>query len=173
MDKNISLALKMIGLVVGMTCLTYASFPLYNLFCKVTGYGGTPSRVEQLPEAQHVGNKKITVRFNADTDRRLSWEFKPAQKQLVIVPGEEALAVYRAKNVSDKPITGVATFNVTPDKAGVYFDKIECFCFSEQTLQPGEDVSMPVSFFVDPAIETDPNTKEITTITLSYTFYEK
>ena len=172
MHKNTKLALNMAMLTVGMICLTYAAFPLYNLFCKVTGYGGTPQRVEER-QTHVMGEKTMTVRFNADTESKLPWTFKPEQQHITLQTGEEKLAVYSAVNRSDAPITGVATFNVTPEKAAIYFNKIQCFCFEEQTLQPNESVKMPVSFYIDPAIETDPNTKEISTVTLSYTFFEK
>jgi cytochrome c oxidase assembly protein subunit 11 len=152
-----------------MAGLTAASVPLYRLFCQVTGYGGTtqvasdvvPGAVEQT----------INVRFDASIGDDLPWQFQPVQRQIEIPIGEETLAFYRAANVADRPIVGSSTFNVTPHKAGPYFSKIECFCFIEQVLQPGQTVEMPVSFFVDPAILDDPNTRDLKTITLSYTFF--
>jgi cytochrome c oxidase assembly protein subunit 11 len=157
------------GLIALMLGLTAAAVPLYRLFCQVTGYGGTTQVAEALPAA--ISEQIIKVRFNADVDPDLPWRFEPAQREVEVRLGEQHLAYYRASNRSDRPITGQATFNVTPDKAGAYFDKIACFCFTEQVLQPGEEVDMPVSFFVDPAILDDLNAREVKTITLSYTFF--
>ena len=157
------------GVVVSMLGLTAAAVPLYRLFCQVTGYGGTTQRVEALPAEQL--EQTITVRFNADVAHDLPWAFQPEQRQLEVRIGEQNLAFYRASNRSDRPIVGQATYNVTPFKAGPYFSKIACFCFEEQTLQPGEEVDMPVSFYVDPAILHDPSTQDVHTITLSYTFF--
>ena len=156
-------------IVVGMFCMAYAAFPLYSLFCKVTGYAGTPKQVDVGSVVK--GKKKVNIRFNADVNPNLQWQFKPVQKQVRVQTGENMLAFFEAENMSDKPVSGIATFNVTPDKAATYFSKIQCFCFDEQRLEPGEKVMMPVSFFVDPEIETDPNTKEVSTLTLSYTFF--
>ncbi|MAU40768.1 MAG: cytochrome c oxidase assembly protein [Kordiimonas sp.] len=155
----------MIGLVV-------ASVPLYRLFCQVTGYGGTTQ--QYIAEDGHlpaVLDRTMTVRFNADIARGLPWYFKPVQRDVTVKVGEEGLAFYKAVNNSDKPVTGTATFNVTPHKAGQYFTKIECFCFTEQTLQPGQSIDMPVTFFVDPEIAEDEHLDEVTEITLSYTFF--
>jgi cytochrome c oxidase assembly protein subunit 11 len=157
------------SVVVGMLGLTAAAVPLYRLFCQVTGYGGTTQRVEAAP-AEQV-EQTITVRFNADVAHDLPWAFQPEQRQLEVRIGEQSLAVYRASNNSNRPIVGQATYNVTPFKAGPYFSKIACFCFDEQILQPGEEVDMPVSFYVDPEILSDPNTQDVHTITLSYTFF--
>jgi cytochrome c oxidase assembly protein subunit 11 len=162
-------ALLACGAICGMLGLTAASVPLYRLFCQTTGYGGT-TQVAQRAPATPV-EQTIEVRFNADVDPGLPWLFQPEQRQVVVRLGEQHLAFYRAKNRSDRPITGQAVYNVTPDKAGAYFDKIACFCFTEQVLQPGEEVDMPVSFFVDPALLDDPNAREVKTITLSYTFF--
>ncbi len=153
-----------------MFAFAFAAFPLYNLFCKVTGYGGTPRIAEQ--KATAIGKKILTVRFNADIAPDLSWKFTPLQSQIEALTGENKMAFFMAENTSDKPITGVASFNVTPDIAAQYFNKIECFCFIKQTLKPGEKVQMPVSFFIDPAIEKDLDLKDINTITLSYTFFK-
>ena len=160
----------LVGLVVGMLGLSYAAVPLYKIFCQVTGYAGTTQRAKAAPE--HVSKELVTVRFDANTSRNLDWHFKPAQRSITMRIGEEKLAFYEATNNSDKPITGTATFNVTPAIAGSYFNKIDCFCFTEQTLQPGESVQMPVSFFIDPDILTDRDTKDVKEITLSYTFFE-
>ncbi len=160
------LSLAMIA--VGMGCLAYASVPLYRIFCQATGFGGTTQRAAAAPGA--VSERVVTVRFDA-TVADLSWQFEPTQRALDVRVGETALATFRAHNYSRSPVTGTATFNVSPNKAGEYFDKIQCFCFSEQTLAPGETVDMPVSFFIDPAILADRNLDDVNTITLSYTFF--
>lgn len=170
MNKNKKTALTLVMIVLGMGCLTYAAFPLYSLFCKVTGYGGTTQEATALPEAQ--GSYSIKIEFNADISQDLPWEFQPSQRSMEVIPGKRYLAFYRATNNSDKPITGTATYNVTPDKTGIYFNKIQCFCFEEQTLAPGQTVDMPISFFIDPEIETNAGTQEVRNITLSYTFFK-
>jgi cytochrome c oxidase assembly protein subunit 11 len=162
-------AVALSGVIVGMLALTAAAVPLYRLFCQVTGYGGTTQRAQAAPGEEL--EQTIKVRFNADVDPSLPWTFAPEQRQVEVRVGEQALAYYRASNRSDRPIVGQATYNVTPFKAGPYFDKIACFCFEEQILQPGEEVDMPVSFYVDPAMLRDPNTRDVHTITLSYTFF--
>jgi cytochrome c oxidase assembly protein subunit 11 len=156
-------------LVSGMGGLSYASVPLYKLFCQVTGYGGTTQQV--VKPSSVVIDRKINVRFDANTKPSLDWDFKPAQQSMKLAVGQNALAFYTARNKSDNPIVGTATFNVTPEKAGLYFNKVECFCFTEQLLTAKELVEMPVSFFIDPAIVNDPNLDDVTTITLSYTFF--
>ncbi len=153
-----------------MVGAAFAAVPLYRIFCQVTGYGGTPQVAETAPAT--VLERRMTVRFNADTGPALPWEFTPVRRKISIRVGEQALAFYRARNLSDRAVTGTATFNVTPLKAGQYFSKIDCFCFTEQTLAPGASADMPVTFFVDPAIADDPNLDDVTTITLSYTFFE-
>ena len=155
--------------IAGMLGLTAASVPLYRLFCAATGYGGTTQVAEAAPATS--AERTIKVRFNADVDPKLPWLFEPEQREVEVKLGEQHLAYFRAKNRSAHVITGQAAYNVTPDKVGAYFDKIACFCFNEQVLQPGQEVDMPVSFFVDPAILADPNAREVTTITLSYTFF--
>lgn len=162
-------ALMAIGVIAGMAGLTAAAVPLYRLFCQVTGYGGTT----QVADAQPVDirDETITVRFNADVDPGLSWSFAPVQRERSVRIGESTLAAYRARNNAAKPIVGTAVFNVTPHKVGPYFSKIACFCFEEQVLAPGEAVDMPVSFYVDPAILDDPDTRDVSAITLSYTFF--
>jgi cytochrome c oxidase assembly protein subunit 11 len=162
-------AVALSGIIVGMLALTAAAVPLYRLFCQVTGYGGTTQRAEAAPGGQL--DRTIRVRFNADVAPDLPWSFAPEQHQIEVRIGEQNLAFYRARNRSEHPIVGQATYNVTPFKAGPYFSKIACFCFEEQILQPGEEVDMPVSFYVDPAILSDPNTRDVHTITLSYTFF--
>ncbi|GLR77990.1 cytochrome c oxidase assembly protein [Azospirillum oryzae] len=160
---------SLFGMVAGMIGLTYASVPLYSLFCSVTGFGGTTQRAEQA--AARVVDRKVTIRFNADTNSALPWSFKPEQKELVLKLGETGFAAYRAENRANKPTVGTAVYNVTPEKAGVYFNKIQCFCFDEQILEPGQVVDMPVTFFVDPSMADDANMDDVTTITLSYTFF--
>ncbi|KAA0683491.1 cytochrome c oxidase assembly protein [Roseomonas genomospecies 6] len=157
------------GLVFGMVGLAYASVPLYALFCQVTGFGGTTQRADAAPERQV--DRVIKVRFNADVNNALPWRFKPEQRELTVKLGEMGLAAYQAANRADRPTVGTALYNVTPDKAGKYFNKIECFCFTEQVLEPGQSVDMPVAFFVDPALAEDPAMEDVTTITLSYTFF--
>ena len=138
-------------------------------FGQVTGYGGTTQRADSATGV--VLDKDITVRFDANTGEGMGWEFKPVQRHVTMKIGETTQISYRAKNISRSPSTGTATFNVTPQAAGAYFNKLECFCFTEQTLQPGEEVDMPVLFFVDPDIVDAPELRDITTITLSYTFF--
>ena len=158
------------GLVfAGMIGLTYASVPLYNMFCKATGFGGTPRRADAAPSS--TTGKFITIRFDANTADSLGWSFHPVQSLMKIRIGEQYLAHYSATNVTGKKLTGSAVFNVTPTEAGAYFNKIECFCFTEQTLKPGESADLPVDFFVDPAILDDPDSRSISEITLSYTFF--
>lgn len=164
------LAWALVAVPVFMLALSFAAVPLYRIFCAATGYAGTTRRAE-APSSKIV-DRKIVVSFDASISSDLPWTFRPAQRQLELKLGETALAFYRAKNLSSAPLTGTATFNVTPEAAGSYFDKIACFCFTEQTLQPGQEVDMPVSFFVDPAILDDPDANRLQEITLSYTFFK-
>ena len=168
--RNRRIALISFFGAAGMVGASYAAVPLYEIFCQVTGYGGTTQVAKKAPD--QVLKRKITIRFNADIDKALQWKFAAAQDKIEVRVGENALAFYRARNFSDRAIVGTATFNVTPLKAGQYFNKIECFCFTEQRLEPGREVDMPVSFFVDPAIAEDPNLNDVKAITLSYTFYQ-
>ena len=173
MSKNrrfLATVAGLVSIVVGMAGLAYASVPLYDLFCKVTGYGGTPQIAEMLPSV--VGSREMTIRFNADVNRDLPWEFRPVNGKVMVRVGEPTLVYYRVKNLSDKTIIGTATYNVTPLRAGSYFSKIDCFCFAEQELKPGETVDLHVSFFVETSIESDPSMEDINTVTLSYTFFE-
>ncbi|MBK1870468.1 cytochrome c oxidase assembly protein [Taklimakanibacter albus] len=167
--KNRKVAMIFAAVVVGMVGLAYASVPLYRLFCQVTGFGGTTQRAEAAPSK--TVDRRMTILFDANTAGSLPWTFEPVQRSLDVKVGEENFAYYRATNNSDHAITGSAVFNVTPDTTGAYFNKIECFCFTEQTLKPGQTVEMPVSFFIDPAIVDDRGLDKINTITLSYTFY--
>jgi cytochrome c oxidase assembly protein subunit 11 len=152
-----------------MLGLSFAAVPLYRIFCQVTGFGGTP-RIDATASPGAV-DRTITIRFNADVNRGMPWRFAPVQQEVTLRLGEEAVAFYVARNPTDQPVTGVSTYNVTPDKAGRFFRKTACFCFDEQTLEPGEEMSFPLSFWVDPAILDDPDTRNLRTITLSYTFF--
>src|SRR5258708_1863744 len=161
--------LPLAAVVVGMVGLSFASVPLYRLFCQATGFGGTTQRAASAPK--EVADAVITVRFDAETAPDLGWEFRPLTRELRGHPREEHEVVFRAGNHSAEPVTGTAIYNVTPTKSGIYFDKLQCFCFSEQRLLPGESRDMGVSFFVDPDVLRDPNTRELRTITLSYTMF--
>lgn len=167
--KNRRVAFLAAGVVAGMVGLSYASVPLYALFCQVTGFGGTTQRADAAP--QSATTTEITIRFDANVSDELGWRFHPVQNTVKIKVGEQALAFYEAVNLSQKTVTGSAVFNVSPPEAGVFFNKIECFCFTEQTLKPGETAQFPVTYFVDPAMLEDPDTKSLREITLSYTFY--
>jgi cytochrome c oxidase assembly protein subunit 11 len=156
-------------LVSGMTGLAFASVPLYRLFCEVTGFDGTTMRGAAAPGA--VAGHQISIRFDANTAPSLPWRFRPERSTHRVAVGERDMAFYVAKNLSDRSVTGTATFNVTPAAAGQYFAKIQCFCFEEQRLKPGEEVRMPVVFYIDPKIVDDPQANRISEITLSYTFY--
>jgi cytochrome c oxidase assembly protein subunit 11 len=158
--SNTVFGMVLAGVVVGM---------LYRLFCAVTGYGGTPQI--GLAAAPGAARHSITVRFNADTSPALPWRFLPEQKQMRLPLGEQQVAFYAARNQDSVPVTGIAVYNVTPDKIGKYFHKTACFCFTEQTLGPDQEMQFPVSFWVDPALADDPNTADVRTITLSYTFF--
>lgn len=158
-----------IAFVGGMVGMAYAAVPLYAMFCQITGYGGTTQRVEQYSDK--ILDRTITVRFDANTSGGLPWDFKPVARDVQIKIGETTQIQYVAKNIFDVPTQGRATFNVTPDLAGAYFNKVECFCFTDTTLKPGETLDMPVVFFVDPEIVNVPELKDIKTITLSYTFF--
>jgi cytochrome c oxidase assembly protein subunit 11 len=167
--KNRTLV-QLIGVVVTMGSLSFAAVPFYDWFCRVTGYGGTPSVAETAPDT--ILDQTVKVRFDASVEAGMPWSFKPVVRTMEIRIGETGLAFYEAHNPTDRVIAGTASFNVFPDTAGGYFTKIACFCFEEQVLQPGETVQMPVSFFVDPAIVDDPDGKFVHEITLSYTFHE-
>ena len=168
--RNRRIAAALVAVPLAMGALAWASAPLYRLFCQVTGFGGTPGIAAETPQAA-AGAASIEIRFNADIAPDLDWRFGPVERAVTVRLGEPALAFYRAENLGDEPVTGAAVFNVTPLKAGRYFSKIDCFCFTEQRLGPGESADMPVSFFVDPEIATDPNVRDVGTITLSYTFF--
>lgn len=172
-QRNRRVGLYALLLAAAMLGLGFASAPLYRLFCQVTGFGGTTQRVS---EAQANGvratGRIISVRFDANVDKDMPWQFRPEHPTDQVRLGERDMAIFIARNTSDKPITGTATFNVEPEQTGQYFNKIQCFCFTEQTLQPGEEVRMPVIFYVDPKLADDENAKAVEQITLSYTFHE-
>jgi cytochrome c oxidase assembly protein subunit 11 len=170
--KNRKTALVAFGIALGMLGVGYASVPLYRIFCQVTGYGGTTNRVDEAQAATVKSTgRTMSIRFDANVGRGMPWEFKPLQRTDTVSIGARDMAVFWAKNTSDQPITGTASFNVEPEQAGKYFSKIQCFCFTEQTLQPGEEMRMPVLYYVDPAILDDPDNKDVEQITLSYTFH--
>ncbi|MBM1815186.1 cytochrome c oxidase assembly protein [Pseudosulfitobacter pseudonitzschiae] len=161
---------QLVCVVLVMGGLSWASVPFYNWFCRVTGFGGTPGQVAE--GVDHILDQEITVRFDASVDSAMPWEFKPVETKMKVRIGETALAFFEAYNPTDHPIAGSASYNVTPYSAGGFFNKIQCFCFEQQVLEPGERVQMPVTFFVDPEIVDDRDAKYVHTITLSYTFYE-
>jgi len=168
-NANKRLAAALFGLTAVMVGLSFAAVPLYRLFCQATGYDGTPKRAEAA--SGRTLDREITVRFDANVSSALGWTFQPAQREMRLKIGENALAFYTVANTSSTALTGTATFNVTPEIAGSYFSKVECFCFTEQRLEPGQKADLPVSFFIDPAFVTDDDTKGISEMTLSYAFY--
>ncbi|MCP1198222.1 cytochrome c oxidase assembly protein [Notoacmeibacter sp. MSK16QG-6] len=165
--RNVATAGMALGLVVGMGALSFAAVPLYKIFCQVTGYGGTTQRADA--GSDQIVDRKITIRFDANAPD-VPWDFRPAAPVTVRL-GESAVVNYTAKNLIDRPSSGQASFNVTPEMAGAYFNKIDCFCFTEQTLQPGEKVDMGITFYVDPDILDVPELADLKTITLSYTMF--
>lgn len=167
--RNAALAAGLVAVGLGMLGLSFAAVPLYRAFCAATGFGGTP-RIGAAA-SPGVAARSIVVRFNADTDPRLPWRFQPEQTELRLRLGEERVAFYAARNLDAFPVTGVATYNVTPEKVGKYFHKTACFCFDRQVLAGGQTVQFPLSFWVDPALAEDPGTADVATITLSYTFF--
>jgi len=164
-----ALGLVLAGVVIGMVGLSFAAVPLYRMFCAATGYGGTP-QINSAASTTH-STRTIVVRFDASTNPGLPWQFAPEQPQVTLPLGAERVAFYEARNEASHPVTGIALYNVTPEKVGKYFHKTACFCFNDQTLAAGQQMQFPVSFWVDPAIANDPNTADVTTITLSYTFF--
>ena len=162
-------AILVVGTVLGMLGLSFAAVPLYKAFCQYTGWGGTTQVARKA--ASTILEKKVEVRFDANTGTGAPFEFKPSKRSMDIRLGETGLAFYTLTNLSDQPIVAQATYNVTPDKAGVYFQKIQCFCFVPKTFAPKESVELPVLFYVDPAIASDPDAEDVTSITLSYTYF--
>jgi len=170
MDPKTKTVVQLASVVVTMGALAWASVPFYDWFCRVTGFGGVTQVAETGSDT--VLDREITVRFDGNVEKGMAWEFKPMERTMTMKIGEDGLAFYEAYNPTDKPIAGQASYNVTPYEAGGFFNKVQCFCFTEQVLMPGERVEMPVNFFVDPEIATDRDAKYIKEITLSYTFYE-
>jgi len=168
-DRNMRTALLALLVIGAMTGLGYASAPLYRMFCAATGLNGTTQRGSVAPGA--VGTRQMSIRFDANHSPALPWSFKPEVATQTVTIGSRNIAFFTATNLSDKPVTGRASYNVAPDQAGMYFAKIQCFCFNEQTLQPGQTVRMPVIFYVDPKMLTDKDADDVAQITLSYTFY--
>jgi cytochrome c oxidase assembly protein subunit 11 len=169
-DKNARLAWSLVAVFASMLGLAYAASPLYEAFCKATGFAGTP-RVA-VDGDRPVLKRTVEVRFDTNVDPNLSWRFQPVQRAVTVHLGEEKLVYFHATNLSQRPIVGTATYNVTPEPSAPWFNKIQCFCFTEQLLQPGQSVDMPVIFFVDPDMDKDRHYDNIRTITLSYTFFE-
>ena len=169
-NRNARLAWTMVAVVGGMLALSYAAVPLYEAFCKATGFAGTPL-VAKEGERPVIG-RTVEVRFDSNTDANLPWRFQPVERSIKVHLGEEKLVFFRATNLSQRPIVGTATYNVTPEWTAGWFNKIQCFCFTEQLLQPGQSIDMPVLFFVDADMNKDRRYDDVRTITLSYTFYE-
>ena len=169
-DKNARIAWSLVAVIGGMLGLAYASVPLYQAFCKATGFGGTPLVAQS--DDRPVIARTVTVRFDTNVDANLPWRFEPVQRSVDVHLGEEKLVYFRVTNVSQRPIVGTAAFNVTPERTAAWFDKVQCFCFTEQLLMPGQSIDMPVVFFVDPDMDKDRRYADINTITLSYTFFE-
>lgn len=170
MDKKKKTIFYLVFLVLFMASASFLSVPFYNWFCKVTGYGGATNVAQK--ESDIISDNVISVRFDASLEKGLEWEVKPVQRNMTLNLGETGLAFYEAYNPTDKPIAAQASFNVVPFSVGNFFNKIECFCFTEQILQPGEKIKMPVSFYVDPDLINNLESKNVTSVTLSYTFYE-
>lgn len=168
MDRNQKILMSCLALVGLMIGMAYAAVPLYRIYCQLTGFDGTPLRADAAPGAST--GRKIKIRFDANISNNLPWEFRPAEA-VTVETGEQGVVHYHAKNLSAQATAGMASFNVTPEKAAPYFNKVACFCFERQELKPGQEVEMGVSFFVDPKISEDPTLDDIETITLSYTFY--
>lgn len=170
--KNRKVAMIVGAVALAMLGVGYAAVPLYRIFCQTTGFGGTTMRVSEAQAATVVAtDKEMRIRFDANVERGMPWRFRPVQATDTVAVGVRDMAVFTARNLSDKPVTGTASFNVEPEQAGKYFSKIQCFCFTEQTLKPGEEVRMPVIYYVDPKILDDPDAKDVGEITLSYTFH--
>jgi cytochrome c oxidase assembly protein subunit 11 len=170
-NRNRNVAFAAAGFALATLALGFASVPLYRMFCEYTGYDGTTQRATEADAPKQVTGKILNVRFDANVSPALPWRFEPEKMVSRVAVGARQLAFFTAENLSDHPITGSAAFNVSPNQAGQYFTKIQCFCFTEQTLKPGEKVRMPVIYYVDPKLLDDPDARDISEITLSYTFY--
>jgi len=173
-DKNARLAWSLAAAVGGMLALAYAASPLYDMFCRATGFGGTPQVAQEGAQQadRPVLSRTVNVRFDSNVDANLPWRFTPLEREVKVKLGEERLVHYRVTNVSQRPIVGTSTYNVTPETAGAWFNKLQCFCFTEQLLLPGQSMDMPVVFFVDPEMDKDRRYDNVRTVTLSYTFFE-
>ena len=167
--KNQRMGLIVMAVVVGMVGMSFAAVPLYSLFCRVTGFGGTTQVAQSLPD--HILDREVIIKFNASTARDMIWKFSPEQREITVKLGQKGLTAYSAYNPSDNSTVGTAIYNVTPLKAGKYFHKIQCFCFDEQVLEARQHASMPVMFYVDPSMDDDPDMRDVHSITLSYTFF--
>ena len=172
MDKNTKTLILVFGIVALMIGVAFASVPLYDLFCKVTGLGGTTQVSLSAPAQDEILEREVTIRFTGDTNRNLNWSFSPEKNKVTLPIGQQGLINFKAKNPSTTATVGTAVYNVTPLKAGKYFKKIQCFCFDEQILTPGQEMNMPVVFYIDPEIATDRNMDDVKTITLSYSFFK-
>jgi len=181
-NRRVNIALYMSSVAILMLGLSYASVPLYKMFCEATGFDGIIRRdedqeriaanVRSLPQRMDKSDPMIRIHFSSTPSSLLPWTFEPEQSEITIQPGETALAFYRAKNEANRPIIGIATYNVQPSQAAFYFNKIQCFCFEEQRLEPGEEIDMPVFFYIDPDFIRDPNLQGVRDISLAYTFFE-
>ena len=169
--RNLNVVMILVGVLAGMVGLTYAAVPLYRIFCEKTGFDGTPVRADGQTASVAPIDRSVTVTFTGDVNSDLAWRFYPKQNKIEARVGQTYLAFFEAENETDKPITGQATFNVSPEPWGPYFVKIQCFCFNQQTLQPGEKVEMPVTFYLDPALAKDHLLDRMSDVTLSYTFF--
>jgi cytochrome c oxidase assembly protein subunit 11 len=172
MDKNTKTLLGVLSIVAAMLVLAYASVPLYDLFCRVTGFGGTTQVSNAAPTEDEILDRKVTIKFNGDTNRNLNWKFGPEKRSVTVNVGQQGFINFKAQNRDSVPIAGTAVYNVTPLKAGKYFHKTQCFCFDRQVLVPNQMMDMPVVFYVDPAITEDRNMDDVKTITLSYSFFK-
>ena len=169
--KNYRVIIGLIFIPIFMFFLTFASVPLYKLFCQVTGFGGTP-KINNIQDEIKITQKDIKIEFNSDINKKLNWYFKPVQRSINIKIGDSVLAFYKVKNKSNKSVSGTATYNIIPFEAAQYFNKVDCFCFENQTLGPNEEAVLPVNFFIDPKILDDPSVNHLKSIVLSYTFFE-
>ena len=169
--RNRRTFVAMVGVGLALLGLGFASVPLYRIFCQQTGFNGTTQRADAGVTVQQATGHRLSIRFDSNVQPGMPWQFKPEHPTQTVTVGAKSMAIFVAKNMSDRPVTGTASFNVTPTQAGAYFTKIQCFCFTQQTLQPGQEVRMPVLYYVDPKILADPDNKDTQEITLSYTFY--
>ena len=169
--RNRRTFVAIVGVGLAMLGLGFASVPLYRIFCQQTGFNGTTQRADAGVTVKQATGHRLSIRFDTNVQPGMPWQFKPEHPTQTVTVGAKSMAIFVAKNMSDRPVTGTASFNVTPTQAGAYFTKIQCFCFTQQTLQPGQEVRMPVLYYVDPKILADPDNKDTQEITLSYTFY--